>query len=72
MVKKQFEYGEITKREGRHSETIYSFDVGIHKGFQYYSLMTALLDIGESGWELVGEIEGKLIAKREILVEDDE
>lgn len=35
-------------------------------GEKGYSLLDILEKIGDKGWELVGEIEGKLIVKKEI------
>lgn len=66
MAQKQFEYEQITKRDGRH-ETVYEFE-----GVPHYDFLRLLRVIGEDGWELVGEIEGKIIAKREIPAEDEE
>ncbi|MBT3123206.1 MULTISPECIES: hypothetical protein [Bacillus subtilis group] len=57
---KRFEYGEITTAQRRIDEE-FSF-----RGTIAYSLMKLLEDIGSKGWELVGEVKGKIIVKREV------
>lgn len=54
----KFEYDEITYRESM-METLYIFG-----GRQFYSLMGLLEEIGEERWELVGQVDGKIIVKR--------
>lgn len=58
MERTQYEYDEITK-------TIeYSVEVYECDGVRGRSLLVILEKIGEKGWCLVGEIEGKLIVRR--------
>lgn len=56
---KKFIYAEISKRKTIH-DIEYACD-----GMRAYSLLDILEKIGDDGWELVGEIEGKLIVKKE-------
>lgn len=55
----QFEYCELEKRS-RHMTTTYLF-----KGAKFDYLMDALTFVGNEGWELIGQIDGRLILKRE-------
>lgn len=57
---KRFEYGEITTAQRRIDEE-FSF-----RGTIAYSLMELLDDIGSKVWELVGEVKGKIVVKREV------
>lgn len=56
---KRFVYDEIEVTETR-IEKVYECD-----GMKEWSLLGILEKIGYDGWELVGEIEGKLIVKKE-------
>jgi hypothetical protein len=54
----KFEYAELEKRN-RHMTTTYLFE-----GAKFDYLMDALTYVGERGWELIGQIDGRLVLKR--------
>jgi hypothetical protein len=55
-----FKYEEIDIRQGYGDVNVYTFQgTGYHDGF-----VEMLNIIGKNGWELVGEIRGKIIVKK--------
>lgn len=58
-ILKKFVYDEISRRE-----TLTDIEYTC-VGEREYSLIEILDKIGDEGWELVGEINGRLIVKRE-------
>lgn len=60
MPDKKFVYDQITRRK-----TLTDIEYSC-LGRRAYSLLEILDKIGDEGWELVGEIEGKLIIKKEV------
>lgn len=63
MIIKQFEYGIIETRRIQTGEKEYTFTKTQSRG---YSLLEILQDIGGWGWQFIGDIEGKLIAMKEV------
>lgn len=58
---KKFVYDTINVRETRLEK-----EYECPNGDKSYNLMSALDIAGEQGWELVGEIESKIILKKEV------
>lgn len=60
----KFEYDYIRIRE-RYEQKEFHFGQD-----EAFGLMNLLTIIGNDGWELVGEIQGKIIVKRQIIEEN--